>query len=263
MCLAQSDLPKWEVFLWEKGGENMRERNVVGLDVDSTAVDKEGLNWLADRKGVGNQVKKLTEDSMNGRIPVEQVMPLKMDIISPSRSDIAALSQEYLAHVSPDLVQVVQELKRAGKHVVIITGNFHEAIDPLAESLGLDPEHDVFANNLLFDANGDYAGFVENYHLMHDDGKQQVVKELRQQYRHITHVGDSMGDMLAGADIFIGYGGAAIRSQVLIQSELYIPGPSLAPVLSVELSRRQLRHIPDQSLRERAQSGLLVRRGVH
>lgn len=240
----------------------MKNREFIGLDIDSTLVDKEGLNWLADQKGVGREVAKLTEDSMSGIIPVEEVMPLKMAIIRPSQSDIEALSREYLAHLSPDAVEVVRELQKAGKHVAIITGNFHEAVDPVAQALGIDVQ-DVYANNLVFDNNGNYQGFVENHRLMHDDGKQQVIKHLRQTYGHITvtHVGDSIGDKNAGADIFIGYGGAVVRKPVLERSDVYISGPSLAPILAVELSRRQLRQVRDRALVERAHSGLLVRRG--
>lgn len=234
------------------------------MDWDSTVSVIEGLNNTAVAKGLGEQVKKLTQDSMDGLIPVEDVMPLKMDLIRPSRDDIRALSENYLTNLAPDAREVIQELQRAGKRVVIITGNFHEAVDPVARELGLDPAQDVYANNLLFDESGNYAGYVENYRLMHDDGKQRVVDLLRQKYKHVTHVGDSMGDLQAGADRFIGCGVAVVRPPVLAMSGLYIASeiPSLAPILSVELSRRQLRHIPDRSLAERAQSGLLIRRTV-
>lgn len=240
----------------------MRKKGeVIGLDVDSSAVQIEGLNWLAQRKGIGPEIEQLTRDSMEGKIPVADVMPLKMQLIAPSLSDVEDLSREYLSRISLDAVNVVRELQRVGKRVVLITGNFHEAVDPLAKALGIDSVNDVFANNLEFNADGSYKGYVENFHLMHDDGKQQVIARLRQSYGKISHIGDSMGDLQAGADIFIGYGGAVKRDSVYKRSRRFIEAQSLAPVLAVELSRRQLRQIPDRSLAERARSGLTIRRG--
>lgn len=234
---------------------------IVMFDVDSTLVNNEGLVFLAGRKeGIQEAVDDLTKRAMNGEISNSEAMDEKMRRIAPSRNDMRVLADHYLANIVEDAEQVVGELLKAGVQVGILTGNFYPAVIPLAQKLGIDLKN-VYANDLEFNEDGSYKGYVERNSLMQSSGKAEVVKLLRRDYRHITHVGDSKGDADAGADRFIGFGGVAVRDSVLKQANLYIPGRSLAPVLAIELSRRQLRGIADRSLVERAQSGLLVRQG--
>jgi len=236
---------------------------IVLFDLDSTLVGIEGLDFLAEKKGVGESVKNLTLRSMNGEIPVEQVMPVKMQIISPSGEDMEFLADEYKNQVVQDAAKVIEELKKVGIQVGILTGNFYPAVIPLPQKLGIDLQN-VFANELKFSEDGSSLGYRENNNLMHSSGKAEVIGSLRRQYKHIIHVGDSMGDLEAGADMFVGFGGVNLRQPVLENlrmGDYYIPGNSLAPLLSVSLSRRQLRKIGDKNLLQRTNATLLSRRG--
>jgi phosphoserine phosphatase len=238
----------------------MKKEHIVLFDIDSTLVSIEGLDHLAQKKGVGENVVELTKRSMNGEIPVEQAMQEKMKLIAPSEEDMKQLSREYLAHMVADAKEVIHELKQAGIRVGILTGNFYPAVIPIAEHLGIDLQN-VFANNIEFNPDGSYKGYKENNALMHSEGKAKVIENLRRKNRHITHIGDSKGDLDAGADRFIGFGGVVVRDAVLKEAAYYIPNQSLAPILASELSPRKLKRMKDKSLVQKAQSGLLIRQG--
>ena len=56
----------------------------IFFDFDSTLVKLETLDVLAQMKGIGEEVKVLTEASMNGLVPIEEVFEKKSEF---DRSD--------------------------------------------------------------------------------------------------------------------------------------------------------------------------------
>jgi phosphoserine phosphatase len=89
-------------------------------------------------------------------------------------------------------------------------------IHPVAERLDI-PLDRVFANNLLFDDKGNYAGFDENEPTSRAGGKAVVVGNLKAKgYDPIVMVGDGATDMEARppASLFVGFGGIVVREPV-------------------------------------------------
>ena len=90
-------------------------------------------------------------------------------------------------------------------------------IQPVAERLGVSSER-VFANTILFDEEGRYAGFDPDEPTSADGGKPKALRIIKEKYGYETMVmvGDGATDAQAKppADAFIGFGGVVTREAV-------------------------------------------------
>jgi phosphoserine phosphatase len=112
-------------------------RFLVVLDVDSTLIENEVIELLADAAGAGEAVAAITASAMNGHVDFEQSLRARV-------ATLAGLPETVFAEVS-SLVTVTQGVPEmivgvhaAGGRVAVVSGGFHEIIDPVAEELGLD-----------------------------------------------------------------------------------------------------------------------------
>lgn len=193
-----------------------RFRSVV-LDVDSTLCGVEGVDWLAEQRGpdVAQQVKALTERAMNGEIALDSVYGERLALIKPSVADIAALAQAYRATIAPGAESAIEEMKRAGARVVLVSGGIQQAIAPLAADLGVE----LRAVELTFEKRGGYAGFTPSP-LTTQTGKLDVVRALELP-RPVLAVGDGATDlaMRPAVDRFVAFTGFTRRASVAAQAD--------------------------------------------
>lgn len=187
------------------------------LDVDSTIAGIEGIDWLARRRGetMLQRIASLTDDAMRGAIPLESVYGARLDAIQPTRADVDALSQAYIAAISPDCIDVVARIRGTGVRVVLISGGLHPAIVPLVRTLGVD-ESELHAVDIYFDARGAYAGFEQTSPLTTTNGKPSIVERLGAA-RPIVAVGDGNTDlaMKPVVDLFVAFAGFIRRETVV------------------------------------------------
>ena len=112
-------------------------RFLVVLDVDSTLIENEVIELLADEAGSGDRVAEITFRAMNGELDFEQSLRERVaTLVGLPESVIEAVRSRVTVTAGvPDLVAGVHA---AGGKVGVVSGGFHEVIDPLAEQLGLD-----------------------------------------------------------------------------------------------------------------------------
>jgi phosphoserine phosphatase len=185
------------------------------LDADSTVAGIEGIDWLARRRGdaLMRQVASLTDDAMRGAIPLESVYGARMEAIQPTRDDIAALSEAYIAAIAPGCIEVVARARQARTRVVLISGGLLPALVPVARTLGVE---ELYAVDVYFAGDGTYAGFDERSPLTTTNGKLDIVEQLRAP-RPIVAVGDGNTDlaMKPAVDCFVAYVGFIRRETVV------------------------------------------------
>ena len=203
----------------------MRRANAVCFDVDSTVIPEEGIDVMADFKGQGEAVAELTRNAMGGTVDFRTALQQRMDLIKPSREDMNKILSEHPLVLSPGILDLIETLHSRGTHVFLISGGFRQMIEPVAEATGI-PYHRIFANNILFDDSGVYAGFDTNEPTSEDGGKPKVIQMLKDVhgYETVVMVGDGATDMQAKppADVFIGYGGTSIRENVKAGADLFV-----------------------------------------
>ena len=209
---------------------------LVLFDLDSTLVSIEGLDWLAIKKGVGDQVKLLTEKSMNGDIPFKEAFFNKARILAPSVEDMALLGKKYCNSLVPGVKETLRALREDNFKVGIVTSNFRQAVLPVAKLLGIQNEL-IYANDIIFDSEGIYRSIDSNNPLADNGGKAKIVKEIKA--NRIIFVGDSITDLDVKpyVDLFIGFGGVVERPVVKQSADAYVADKnmlSILPLLAIE-----------------------------
>lgn len=118
----------------------------------------------------------------------------------------------------------MEALQAKGTAIALVSGGFRQIIEPIADTLGIPFSH-VHANKILFDGDGEYAGFDPAEFTSHSGGKAEACTHLKSEfgYEKVVMIGDGATDAEArrpgGADIFICYGGVVLRESVAAQAD--------------------------------------------
>ena len=114
-----------------------RNKRLIVCDVDSTLIQGEVIEMLAERAGAGEAVAAITEAAMRGEIDFAESLHQRV-------ATLAGLPAEVIDEVA-DLVQLtpgarttIRTLRRLGFHCGVVSGGFRQVIDPLAHELMLD-----------------------------------------------------------------------------------------------------------------------------
>jgi phosphoserine phosphatase len=205
---------------------------LICLDCDSTLSAIEGVDELARLRGpaVLAEVAAMTNDAMDGKIPLERVFARRLEIIRPGRKETEAVGELYIKEIEPAARHVIAAMKAAGWIPVIVSAGYTQAIEPLARFLGIAR---IEAVRLDFDASGNYAGFDTEHPATRKGGKPEIVRRLKSEFRpaRTVAVGDGVSDLETRdeVDLFIGFGGYAERAAVKAGAHVYIK--SLADLL--------------------------------
>ena len=205
--------------------------DVICFDCDSTLSRIEGIDELARRVGVGEEMSKLTDLAMNGVVPLEAVYERRLSLIRPDQDSINWLADLYIAEIVEGVKEVFASLLAQDKAVHIISGGLRQAILPLANCLGL-PESHVHAVDIYFNEDGSYRNYDLNSPLARTGGKAVVVGTLKAQ-GSLVMIGDGKTDLeakQAGAIVF-GFGGVVDRAIVRESADFYTTDPTLLSVL--------------------------------
>ena len=81
----------------------MSATKLICLDCDSTLSAIEGIDELARLRGLAvlGRVEEMTNDAMEGRLPVESVFERRLELIEPRREHVAAVGRKYVETVEP------------------------------------------------------------------------------------------------------------------------------------------------------------------
>lgn len=206
--------------------------SVVCFDCDSTLSKIEGIDELARRNGIFDQVAALTDAAMNGELALEEVYANRMSLIQPDQAAIDWLAELYITEMVDGVLETIQTLQNTGKQIHIISGGLRQAILPLAEHLGIPKDH-VHAVDIIFDADGNYQDYARSSPLAISGGKARICRKIRLIHSDLVMIGDGKTDLeakLAGA-YMIGFGGVVRRSLVQEQADRYVVDESLTAIL--------------------------------
>lgn len=194
-----------------------RITDAVCFDVDSTVITNEGIDDLAEFCGVGDQVREMTSNAMGGGVTFRKALQDRLNLIRPSQSQIKDFQANNPPSLSPRILDLVSLLHSKGIPVFLISGGFHEFIDPVADTLNITRDR-VFANRLYFHLDGSYGSFDTNQLTSESGGKGRVIQSLKDKhgFRKLVMIGDGATDLEASppADAFVGYGGNRERPKV-------------------------------------------------
>jgi phosphoserine phosphatase len=112
-------------------------RFLVVLDADSTLLEDEVIELLADTAGTRPQVAAITERAMRGEIDFAASLRERVATLAGLPVDVFRRAQEAV-RVTRGADELVRGVHAAGGTVGVVSGGFHEVLDPFAERLGLD-----------------------------------------------------------------------------------------------------------------------------
>jgi phosphoserine phosphatase len=118
-------------------GLERRAKRLVLMDVDSTLIENEVINLLADEAGVGEEVAVITESAMRGEIDFEASLRKRVALLQGL--DQAALERVAARiTVTPGARTFIRTLKRMGMKTAIVSAGFTRFANQLAADLGID-----------------------------------------------------------------------------------------------------------------------------
>lgn len=118
-------------------GFERRARRVVVMDVDSTLIENEVINLLAEEAGVGEEIGMITEAAMRGEIDFEESLRRRVSLL-------AGLDEPAIERVADRITLTkgaktfIRTLRRLGLVTAIVSAGFTRFADALAEDLGID-----------------------------------------------------------------------------------------------------------------------------
>lgn len=112
-------------------------KGLLVMDVDSTLIREEAIDILGDLAGVGSQVAEITERAMRGEMDFEEALRERLALLAGLPADIFSQVLSRI-HLTDGAKALVDELHARGYKVGLVSGGFHENVDPLAEQLGID-----------------------------------------------------------------------------------------------------------------------------
>lgn len=128
----------------QREGLGRRAKRLVFLDVDSTLIQDEIIDLLADEAGVADQVAAITVSAMQGDIDFTAALRERVALLAGL--DQAALSRaQERVRLTPGARTFVRTLKRLGYTTAAVSGGFQFFVDKVGADLGIDH---VFANEL-------------------------------------------------------------------------------------------------------------------
>jgi phosphoserine phosphatase len=204
--------------------------DVVCFDCDSTLSKIEGIDELARRVGLGEELAKLTDAAMNGEVALEDIYGERLELIQPNRDAILWLADLYISEIVDGVQDVFSQLQQKNKEIHIISGGLLPAILPLANLLNV-PVENVHAVDVYFAENGDYVGYETESPLAKNGGKAAIIKSLNS--KNLVMIGDGKTDLeaqQAGAKV-IGFGGVVNRKLVRENADFFVADESLTDIL--------------------------------
>lgn len=170
-----------------------RNRRLVCFDMDSTLIQAEVIDKLAELAGVGDQVKAITESAMQGEIDFKESFKSRMALLK-------GLSEDVLNDVAINLPltkgakRLIDTLKSYGFKTAILSGGFTYFGNYLQKELGIDY---VYANELeIIDGvlTGGYIGEIVDGNKKAEYLKEIALKEGININQTIA-VGDGANDL--------------------------------------------------------------------
>ncbi|MCX7282556.1 MAG: phosphoserine phosphatase SerB [Novosphingobium sp.] len=107
-------------------------------DMDSTMIEQECIDELADFAGLKDRIAAITERAMQGELDFESALRERVGLLKDLPEGAIQQCLDERIRPMPGARTLVSTLKSRGCHTVLVTGGFHSFADPVAQLLGFD-----------------------------------------------------------------------------------------------------------------------------
>ena len=218
-----------------------RRKNILLADMDSTMIEQECIDELADEAGEGKRVAEITKRAMNGELDFEDALIERVKLLKGLSSDIIVNVLKARITLMPGAESLIKTMKSNGSYCALVSGGFTDFTEAISKILGFDENR---ANTLLH-KNKMLTGEVQ-FPILGSQAKVEaltdITKKLGFAHNDVIAVGDGANDlgMLTKAGM-----GVALHAKPIVAAQckarlnfanleglLYLQGYSKKEILS-------------------------------
>lgn len=196
-----------------------RRKSILLADMDSTMIEQECIDELADMAGVGPRVAQITARAMNGELNFSESLIERVGLLSGLSESVIAGVLDSRITLAAGGRELVATMRAHGGYTALVSGGFTAFTGPVAQKLGFD-EHR--ANRLLAE-NGMLSGQVATP-ILGREAKVQALREIAAMRGttpdQVIAVGDGANDLdmlhLAGTGVAL-HAKPAVAAQARIR----------------------------------------------
>lgn len=184
-----------------------RRKKLFLADMDSTMIQQECIDELADYAGLKAHVAAITERAMRGEIAFEPALRERVALLEGLPVSVVEEVLRERIHLTPGARTLVSTMRRNGARTCLVSGGFTLFTDRIAAMIGFD---EARANSLTLVDGHKLAGHVAEP-IFGRDGKRAALIELRRELglaqEDTMAIGDGANDldMIAEAGLGVAY----------------------------------------------------------
>lgn len=189
-----SDLSQYDAVSLQSEAVHLSKKKLCVFDMDSTVINQEVIDEIARLFGLHEQVSKITEAAMQGKIDFVQSLQERCRLFqgmpeSRLKDILPRLS------LSPGAQALMETLRRTGVKTGIVSGGFEFVLRHFQSELHVDRIH---AHTLEVDSSGQFLGNVKPP-IIDASRKRELVSEMKRDFQSTTEqtivVGDGANDL--------------------------------------------------------------------
>lgn len=171
-----------------------RQKKILIADMDSTMIEQECIDEMADVLGVGDQVVDITKRAMNGEMDFETALESRVALFESNPISIIQETLDTRIQYRSGGRELVQTMKAHGGYCALVSGGFTDFTTQVGKTLGFD---ETRANSLLH-SNGLFTGKVGKP-ILGREAKVTAVSEITKKMgltaADVLAVGDGANDL--------------------------------------------------------------------
>jgi len=212
----------------QHAGLDRRGQRLVVMDVDSTLIQDEVIDLLAERAGALDEVAEITERAMRGDLDFAESLKERVALLAGLPAEALDETARSI-RLTPGARTLCRTLRRLGFRVCLVSGGFREVIAPLAQQLDVDG----LRANALEIVDGRLTGRLTG-EIVDRQGKREALEQFAREFgipvARTIAIGDGANDldMLDAAGL-----GIAFNAKPVVQAaaDTAVNAPYLDSVL--------------------------------